>query len=303
MTQRKYSEEPWFVASVDKAFRVLSAFEKSPFRLSLAEIAAATGLDKSAAQRFTYTLSALGYLRKDGVTRRYGASPKLLGLALTYLRTDELVARASYYLRELNSAISETTNLTELDGTDVIYVLRVPGRYVMTTDVMVGSRRPAYCTATGRAILSAMPVDDARRVLAESSLVKYQPQTKIRIPEIWREIERARAQGYAVCVGESMAGDISIAAPVQRRPGHVDAAVNVSVQEGRWKVDEAVRRFAPLVVQVARAISEQAGDPWRTEPDFDDPAMHAKHDHTAARRGTRAQVDVSPTRRATRARK
>jgi len=260
--RRESAEEPWFVSSVDKAFRVLSAFEQGQSRLSLADIVSITGLDKSAAQRFTYTLSALGYIRKDAHTRRYSASPKLLGLALTYLRTDELVARASYYLRELNSAISETVNLTELDGTDVIYVLRVPGRYVMTTDVMVGSRRPAYCTATGRAILSQLPRDAVSDILSRSKRVRYTPRTKVSVRAIQAEISRAQQTGYAVCAGETDAADISIAAPVQRRPGQVDAAVGVSVHTSRWDVRQAVSRFAPLVMQVARAVSDRGGGAW-----------------------------------------
>ena len=57
--------DPLLVQSVEKAFRVLRAFDGSRPTLSLSQIAEETGLDISAAQRFTYTLTKLGYLTKS----------------------------------------------------------------------------------------------------------------------------------------------------------------------------------------------------------------------------------------------
>ena len=145
MQEAKSASDPaWFVTSVEKAFQILRAFESRQRSLSLTEIAEASGLDKSAAQRFTYTLAALGYLKKDKDARRYTISPKVLSLGMIYLRTDPLVARARHQLYELNKAIDATVNLTELDDTDVIYVVRYPGRGIVTADMVLGTRRPTF---------------------------------------------------------------------------------------------------------------------------------------------------------------
>src|SRR5688572_23729816 len=58
-----------FVGSVEKGMRVLRAFYNQSTPLSLTEVAERTGLGRSAAQRFIYTLKALGYLRQDPKTR------------------------------------------------------------------------------------------------------------------------------------------------------------------------------------------------------------------------------------------
>ena len=189
------TEAGWFVSSVDKAFQILRAFESREGSLSLSDIADLTGLDRSSVQRFTYTLAALGYLRKDKEARRYTISPKVMSLGMIYLRTDPIVARARHMLYELNKTLDATVNMTVLDDTDVIYVVRYPGRQVVTVDVVLGMRRPAYCTASGRAILSTMSDAEVEDVLDRSRLAAYTEFTKTTPKAIFAEVRKARTQG------------------------------------------------------------------------------------------------------------
>src|SRR5689334_12818198 len=92
---------PLFVQSVEKAMKVLTAFDGSKRQLSLSEIASLTDLDNSAAQRFTYTLSVLGYLVKDPATRKYELSVRLLDFTYHYLASSDLVQRAAPVLQKL----------------------------------------------------------------------------------------------------------------------------------------------------------------------------------------------------------
>ncbi len=253
---RSSSDPVWFVASVEKAFQILRAFEARQRSLSLTEIAEASGLDKSAAQRFTYTLTALGYLKKDKEARRYTISPKILSLGMIYLRTDSLVTRARHQLYELNKAIDATVNLTELDDTDVIYVVRYPGRRIVTVDVVLGMRRPAFCSAGGRAILSTMPDDVAMDILRRSSRLAYTAHTKTSMRAIMAEVRLARSRGFALTAQESTLGDITVAAPVRRADGTTTAAVNISVSTSEWKAADVARKLGPTIREVATAVSE-----------------------------------------------
>lgn len=250
------SDPSWFVSSVEKAFQILRAFESRQRSLSLTEIAEASGLDKSAAQRFTYTLAALGYLKKDKDARRYTISPKILSLGMIYLRTDPLVARARHQLYELNKAIDATVNLTELDDTDVIYVVRYPGRRIVTADMVLGMRRPTFCSAGGRAILSTMPDDDVMDILRRSDRVAYTEHTKTSIRAIMAEVHLARSRGFCLTAQESTLGDITVAAPVRRADSSTTAAVNISVSIAEWKVADVLRKLGPTIRDVAHAVSE-----------------------------------------------
>ena len=249
-------EAAWFVSSVEKAFQVLRTFEARQRSLSLSEIASASGLDKSAAQRFTYTLAALGYLKKDRDARRYTISPKILSLGMIYLRTDPLVARARHHLYELNKRIDATVNLTELDDTDVIYAVRYPGRRTVTVDMVLGMRRPAFCSAGGRAILATMADGDALDILRRSDRIASTIHTKTSIRSIMSEIRLARSRGFAMTVQESTLGDITVAASVRRADGTTTAAVNISVSTSEWTVSDTEYKLGPIIRDVAQAVSE-----------------------------------------------
>ena len=216
MTERRPRtgrDSPLFVGSLEKGLRVLGAFDETRRSLRLTEIAAATGLDKSAAQRFTHTLFELGYLRKDVKTKHYSLAPKVLELGFTYLRTDALVERAAPYLLEASRRSEETVNLTELDGTEVVYVARVPSRHVISVDVILGTWLPAYCTATGRAILAFLPEDEARDILERSDRIAYTEVTETDLDALMGRLAEARRDGFAVAAEEYYIGDLSIAAP------------------------------------------------------------------------------------------
>lgn len=256
---RRGRESPLFVGSLEKGLRVFQAFDDSHRALRLTEIAAATGLDKSAAQRFTHTLHELGYLRKDPKTKHYRLAPKVLELGFNYLRTDSLVERAMPYLLEANRRSEETINLLELDGTDVIYVARVPGRHQIAVDVVLGTELPAYCLAGGRAMLAHIPPDQARAIIDASHRVSYTPRTVTDPEALLRMIGEAKKTGYAICVEEYSSGEISIAAAVLDYGRQPVAAVNMAVPSSRWTVQAVEKKLGPIVVETAQAISRSEG--------------------------------------------
>jgi IclR family transcriptional regulator, pca regulon regulatory protein len=248
-----------FVASVEKGLQVLRAFYNRPRALSLSDVAELAGMSRSSAQRFLYTLKALGYLRQDPETRRYTLSPRVLDFGFAYLRNDALVETAFPYLLEASKRTRETVNLTELDGPEVIYVSRFPSRNVISVDIVLGARLPVYCTAPGRVMLAHMDEAAARQLLARSRLAPRTPYTEVDPDRILTLAAEARRRGYAVSNQETFVGDISVAAPVRDHAGRVSAAVNVAVPHPRWSVAAAEEQLAHVVVETARAISKAIG--------------------------------------------
>lgn len=248
---------PLFVNSVEKGMRVLGAFHASKRSLSLTEIAAASGLDMSAAQRFTHTLVELRYLQRDAATRTYALAPRLLDFANDYLASNELAARAAPYVHELAKATEEATSLALLDGAEVVFVLRVVSRNVLHMGYHVGSRIPAYCTAQGRAILSTLPAAEVDALLAGVQLARHTPHTVTEPRALRRRLAQARERGYAFAAEEYLLGDLSVAAPVTDATGRAIAAINVAVPASRWKGEADERRYAALVMTAAQALSAQ----------------------------------------------
>ena len=249
---------PLYVNSVEKSMRVLMAFDGQQRQLSLSQIAALTGFDLSTAQRFTYTLMTLGYLTKDDEVRKYELAPKVLNFAFHYLTSSDLVRRATPYLQQLSQETEETTNLTILDGADVVFVQRIVSRNVLNPNVVTGTRLPAYCTASGLAIMSTLDEAEVDDILDRSDLKMYTPFTIADRGQIKQRLMQFREQGYAHIREEYFLGDISTAAVVRdSRLGRAIGAVNLAITTARWNGDGDERRHADMVMLAARAISIQ----------------------------------------------
>ena len=249
------------VGSVEKAFRVLSAFDEQHRTLSLTELADVIDLDRSATQRFAHTLTKLGYLRKDAASKRFELTAKLLSFGSHYVRASALVERAMPYLMHLSKQTEETVNLTVLDDTEIVFVARFLSRHVLNNDVVVGTRLPAYCTAPGIAMLSRLPRDEALGILDRSELRAYTPHTTRSVSALIAKIKSAASAGFAVQFEEYFHGDMSIAAAVLDSAGRPVGAVNLAVSTSRYSPPELEKRFASLVVATGHSMSTHMGEP------------------------------------------
>lgn len=245
-----------FVGSTEKAFQVLHAFDGPKRHMTLADIARASGLDRSATQRLVYTLETLGYLRRIPDTRNYGLTPKVLQFSYNYVRANELIDKASAYLLDISRTLGETTNLQELDGHEIVFVARFPGHHLVNVDIAVGSRLPAYFTASGTAILSRLSEEHRREILAQTRLEPITPYTEVNPDKLQERVQRVAEKGYAVIVNETVLGDISVAAPVIDHRGWAVAAINISVPTTRWTVARVEAELAPHVQVAATSISK-----------------------------------------------
>ena len=248
-------DDALMVNSVEKAFRVLSAFGRQHQTLNLSQVASETGMDVSAAQRFTHTLAKLGYLRKDAQTKRFELTAKTLDLGYHFVRSSRLLDRAMPYLMHLSKQTEETVNLTVREETEIIFVSRFLSRHVLNTDVIIGTRMPAYATAPGIAMLSRLPEDEAMAIIDASDRRAYTPSTTWQREALREKLRQSAAQGYATAFEEVYIGDASIAAVVVDHHGRPEGAVNIATSTSRYSHEEVVSRFSSLVIAAAHAIS------------------------------------------------
>jgi DNA-binding IclR family transcriptional regulator len=155
----------------------------------------------------------------------------------------------------LSKETEETVNLTLLDDTQIIFVSRFMSRHMLNTDVVIGTRMPAYCTAPGIAILSRLPEAEALAIIDRSDLKAHTAHTTFRREDLLAKIRTAAQNGYATAFEEFYLGDASVAAPILDARGHPQGAVNVAASLSRFSREVVVTRFAPLVVAAAHAIA------------------------------------------------
>ncbi len=248
-------EDSLFVASLGRAIRVLEAFDRGPRSLGLAELTELTGLNRSAVQRFLHTWEQLGYLAKDPATRRFSLTPRVMALGYSYLKGNRLVEVATPYLLEARTRTGNSVYLGVLYDTEIIYLVRLPQRFLLFESTLPGRRIPAFCGA--RAILSRLPGPRVADILARSAHEAITPYTVIDPARNRALIERTRELGYCVSVQEFLMGEIAVSAPVVDARGEPLAAVYISAKYAEWSEERAERELAPIALETAGAIGAQ----------------------------------------------
>jgi len=255
-----------FVGSFEKGLRVLAAFDRERPQMGLRDLCDATGLDQSSVQRFAFTLRALGFLHKDEQSRKYSLTPRVLELGFAYLQTSTLIESATPLLYEANQQCGESLNLTELVGTEVVYVARAAGHHVISVDILLGTRLPAFAAAAGRAFLAFMDRDAATEIIDQSDLRKLTPHTEANRARLLAQLDDIARKGYALAEEQCFVGDISAAAPIFGPAGRPIAALNVSVPTSRWTGQQVESRLVPLLLETATRMSQRHGGaraaPW-----------------------------------------
>lgn len=249
VTQARDSD---FVQSLDRGLAVIRAFGPDRERLSLSEVARATGLTRAAARRFLLTLVKLGYVRSDG--REFSLRPRVLELGYAYLSGLAMPEIAAPHLEELVARLRESSSISVLDGHHIVYVARVPTKRIMTVAISVGTRFPAYATSMGRVLLGAMSDPDLDRYLAEAKFEAFTNRTVTdggQLREIVREVAE---QGYSIVDQELEEGLRAIAVPIHGSGNGVIAALNVSAHASRVDLDAMRTNLLPAMMETARQI-------------------------------------------------
>ena len=240
------------VQSLERGLSVITAFGPDTPALTVSEVARATGLTRAGARRFLLTLVDLGFMRFDG--KLFRLAPKVLDLGYAYLSSLSLPGIAEPHLEWLVAETHESSSMSVLDGTDIVYVARVPTSRIMTVAINVGTRFPAYATSMGRVLLAGLDDTALESYLAEAVIDPLTPYTVGSVEELRSRVDDVRSLGYGLVDQELEAGLRSLAVPVRNRQGRVVAAVNVSSHVSRITKDKARRQFLPPLLKAAAAI-------------------------------------------------
>lgn len=249
-----------FVQSLARGLAVIRAFDAEHPDLTLSDVARRTGLTRAAARRFLHTLVDLGYVRAlspGSSTTAFTLTPRVLELGFSYLSALSLPEIVQPHLETLSREVDESVSAAVLDGSDIVYIARVPTRRIMSVRITIGTRFPAYATSMGRVLLAGLPEAEARAVLDRSDLVAHTDRTLVDPDAVTAELDDVRRQGWALIDGELEPGLRSVAAPIRDRRGVVVAAVNVSTSATRDSVERLIERAVPPLLRSAAAIDAE----------------------------------------------
>lgn len=257
LKEEKEELGPEFLQSLARGLAVLRALGSRTGGLTLSEAAEDTGLARATARRALITLHHLGYVRADG--RNFSLTPRVLELGYAPLQALSFEEIVRPHLTDLTERLGESSSIAVLDGDDVRYVARVATSRIMSVNIAVGTRFPAYATSMGRVLVAGLPPADLAAYLARVRPKRHTPHTRTGTEELRRIVDAAARDGYALVDQELEEGLRSVAVPIRGRDGQVTAAVNVAQHVGRGTGQQMLDETLPAVTETAARITADLG--------------------------------------------
>lgn len=235
-----------------KGLAVIETFTADRPRQSIAEVSAASGLDRATARRCLLTLAHLNYADYDG--KFFTLTPRVLRLGTACLAAMPLPQIVQPVLDQLSLKIGESSSVAILDGNEIVYVARAAQKKLMAIALMPGSRLPAHCTSMGRVMLAALPEDDARAQLGEGPLVTRTSHGISDPDAVMALLPQIHQQGFAVIDQEVEIGLQSVAVPLANARGQVIAALNVGFPAGALCAQDQAQLYLPDLRAMAQHL-------------------------------------------------
>ncbi|WP_449386024.1 IclR family transcriptional regulator [Cellulomonas soli] len=240
------------VPAADATARLLRHLSRTG-PLPAAALAAALGLPRSTTYHLLAVLAEHGFVVHLREERLYGLGVSAFELGTAYSRQAPLARAARPVLARLVDQVGQSAHLAVLHGNEVLYVLeeRAPRRPPLVTDV--GVRLPAHLTASGRAILAALPSAQVRALFPDAdAFVDRTGKGPHRLSELRALLVDARRTGWASEDGDVTPGFASVASAVTDHTGHPIAGLAVTFARADVPDDDWPR----LAVSTARAAAE-----------------------------------------------
>ena len=238
--------------TVAAALRILSFMAAQQGPVAAATLARSLDLPRSSVYRLLSTLAEQGFVLHFPEARRYGLGIAAFELSSGYVRQEPVTRLGRPVLATLVDRVGESAHLAVLVGREVVYLVeeRAPRRPALVTDV--GVRLPSHLTASGRAMLAALPREQVRALFPDASAFTRRGVTTQTHAGLRAELVATRARGWASEDGEITEGLASVAVAVLDRSGWPTSSIALTFRHE--DVDEA--RRAELVEALQRHAAE-----------------------------------------------
>jgi DNA-binding IclR family transcriptional regulator len=252
------------VPAVDRAVAILRYLQEhaDPARCTFSQIAAALGLNKSTCSNILRALEEAGMVERERETKCFRLGPELIGLGAAASRHRDFVRVANRHLEHLVRETGFTTvAFDRVPNGEYVIVAKVDSPNEIKATVDLGQHFPAAAPALLRATLAWSDDGEVERYLSRSGLPRFTAKTRTKRSELYEELTRTRAAGYAVSRGEYYSGNVAIAAPVFDRTR--TARRGICLIAFITEIDDTrVKRIGRAVHRAAAGITRAMGGSW-----------------------------------------
>jgi IclR family transcriptional regulator, pca regulon regulatory protein len=242
----RMGDDPDFVTALARGLAVLQSLSEKRRRISIAQVSHLTGIPRAAARRSLHTLVKLGFAGVDE-HRRFYLRPRVLTFSHAYLSASPIAMLAQPVLDRLGEAMHEACSLATLDGDEISYLARSASSRIISPQLNVGRRLPAYCTSIGHVLLAHLPAEELDLYLARVRFHPYTAHTPRLREELLALLQGVRDSGFAYASQLMELRLCTFAVPVRDTGGNYVAGINV-ILPGRLmsRSEMASRYYQPL---------------------------------------------------------
>jgi IclR family acetate operon transcriptional repressor len=264
MTAQDPAQESNLSQTLLKALDVLECLAAAGRPLTAPEVAKQCGMSRPTVYRLLTTLQTRGYVASH--EHEYQPGTKILSLSRVVLESIDVSALAGPFLRELSAASGETTYVSVLDGTTILYINKVESTQSVRSNCTIGTHNPLHSTSMGKAILAYLPAIERARLLDQMTFTYFTPNTITDREALLEELARVRQRGYALDDIEMEDNVRCIGAPIFNHMGQPFAAMSLSGPAFRLPV-ERLETLSELLIDITQTISRQLGYQPNNIPD------------------------------------
>lgn len=239
-----------------KGLTLLVTLGQYPAGIGLSELARQVGMPVSTAHRLLATLHAFGFVHFDADYRRYSLGLRLFELSHQVSLVRRLSEVALPVMQRLVQITGETSLISVLDGSEMVYVERIDSPHPIQVRGSTGRKDPIYCTAMGKSLLAFRPAEERETIIRQLQLKPLTPHTITDREALRRELDRTRERGYSLADEEHEPGIRTVAVPVIGSRGRAIAALCVTAPAFRASLED-LTRHVPMLLDAAREIAVQ----------------------------------------------
>jgi len=246
------------IKSIEKALDLLELLSDNKKEMSITEIGKELHMGFSTVYRILTTLKCHGYVIQSQQTSKYILGIKLFVLGCKVQSAVNLVKTVTPFLQKLSQNTNETINFAILEGREVICLTKIESPEVLRTDIKIGARLPAHCTALGKVLLAFLSEQEFMMLYNNDNekLFALTSNSISSVEELKRCLKKVRRQGYAVDKEEYKIGINCLGIPIISDEGKAIAGISVTGPASRFDLSE-MEKLKSTLISLSKDISNQ----------------------------------------------
>jgi len=252
------SSNKYNIPILTKGMELIELIAQHPEGLTIQEIVNMLGHSKTSVYRIICSLEEMGYLRKNQLKGNYSLTRKIFKIGLSTLGTTTIIEHSYEPMRRLRDKLRETVVLGTMMGTKIVILEQVIGSHHFSFILKPGMGVCMHASAPGKVFLANIEDWERNEILSNIEFTRFTDNTITNIPDFQRELDKVRACGYGVDMGEELSGVRCVGAPIFNMAGKIAASIWITGPAERLS-DDSIDDIGKQIVACANEISEKIG--------------------------------------------